>query len=106
MNEQEAMDRMLAIIDREERDPRPGLYWLSFVDKSRAQGERFLGVTIVHAVGPMCAISRAHELGANPGGEAVIAFLPEGFNVAPRDRDRLLSRAEAALIERQETTKH
>jgi len=43
--------------------------WMSFSDPDMPEGERFIGVIITKAYGPADAMSKAHELGINPGGE-------------------------------------
>lgn len=91
--------------EREAADgvPPDRLWWLSFVDPmlvpSAEQqvpgGLSFLGVTVVEAIGPLHAIRKAHELGANPGGEVQVVAVPQGY-VPPSYRDRLLSRQDLA----------
>lgn len=44
------------------------LWWLSFVDGSRPEGDRFVGVCVVEADEFIDAIRLSHELGCNPGG--------------------------------------
>lgn len=54
-----------------------GLWWLSFVDPKRPQGQRFLGCALVETetdpddpkVAMSDAIRRAWRTGCNPGGE-------------------------------------
>jgi hypothetical protein len=46
-----------------------GLWWLSFVDPKRPEGEGFLGVALIEADDYPSAIRRAWREGCNPGGE-------------------------------------
>jgi hypothetical protein len=83
------------VLAREAADPQHGLWWLSFVDTSRPEGDRFLGVCIVEAVGPVSAVGVAHARGCNPGGEVGITG-PAPLELWPSDlRNRLLTREEA-----------
>jgi len=52
------------------------LFWLSFCDTTRPQGQQFLGVIITRAIDLLSAIQKTHKLGINPGGE-VCAFEDE-----------------------------
>lgn len=94
------------------------LYWLSFVDSDRIEGERFLGVCVVEvtdadaaAILPeihekfpnaqpeaewiAAATRKAHRLGCNPGGEVATIELKEGWPFYHLiERDRLLTREE------------
>ena len=45
------------------------LFWLSFCDATRPQGQQFLGVIITRAADHLSAIQKTHKLGINPGGE-------------------------------------
>jgi hypothetical protein len=72
-----------------------GVYWLSFVDTDRPEGDRFLGVAIVRGTDPVGAVEMAWALGCNPGGEVMILGpVPDGI-YAPEDMGRLLTRDEA-----------
>lgn len=82
----------------------PGrLWWLSFVDPTLVPpvdeqvpgGRSFLGVAVVHAIGPAHAVRRSYELGANPGGEVQIFPVPDGY-VPVSYRNRLLNRRDLA----------
>lgn len=68
-------------------------YYLSFADE-----KDFLGAAYVQAFGEVHAVTQAHALGCNPGGEvAIVGPLPAEAmdeNVPPCDRERLLSREE------------
>lgn len=85
--------------------PEGQLWWLSFVDPTLAPplaeqepgGRSFLGVTVVDAIGPIHAIRKSHELGANPGGEVQVSPVPEDF-IPLSYRDRLLSREDLAEL--------
>jgi len=63
-------------------------WYLSFADKE------FRGVVVVEAHGIVSAVMRTHELGINPGGEALGMALPPGEEPAPEFRDKLLSKLE------------
>ncbi len=70
------------------------LWWLSFCDSSKPEGQRFLGVAIVSAGSLPEAVTEAWKARINPGGSV------RGFAL-PRDRvadhwvGRLLSEDEA-----------
>lgn len=49
----------------------PTWWWLSF-----AAPDRFLGLALVHAPGYMSAVTKASQLGINPGGEVAGFPLP------------------------------
>ena len=83
------LDATLAVMREVAGEP-ISWWWISFTDTTG-----FLGAAIVqgHTVGS--ALTRAHELGVNPGGEAVLAQIgPDltGTPVRPKHTDRLLSR--------------
>jgi hypothetical protein len=76
-------------------------FWLSFVDPEKPEGERFLGVAVVHAYDARGAVIVSHLEGCNPGGEVMIAG-PFPGAVLPPGGDhvgRLLSRAEAEALD-------
>ncbi len=78
------------------------VWWLSFVDPDRPEGQRFLGVSIVHADDQIHAVQRAWDLGCNPGGEILIAGVDEhalGQYVPPKWCGRLLTKEECALFD-------
>jgi len=70
-------------------------------------GPKFLGAVFVEAQGPATVTRRTHELGINPGGEALTIELTEENALPPPEmRNRLLSKAELEAwtpIERVET---
>lgn len=73
-------------------------WWLSFADATLPKGTQFLGACIVRARGMVSAVSRAHVLGINPGGEVVGYELPAAADEIgiPDDYcNRLLTREEA-----------
>ena len=86
----DGLDRMMAA---EAADPKPNWYWLSFIDPEAPDGEKFLGVAIVYAEGPILAVRNSKRLGINPGGE--VAILEMDKPPAPEYRERLLGDAEA-----------
>lgn len=79
-------------------------YWyLSFVDKHRPAGDRFVGAAIVKADSMEHAMKVTWEKGINPGGEIM------GFEILPHYEhivfqhnliDRLLSREELEAVDR------
>lgn len=76
------------------------LFWLSFADPGKPKGAQFLGVAVLSADSFADAISRAHALRINPGGEVQgFEIPPEGWDKIPANmRDRLLTRAEAESL--------
>lgn len=70
------------------------LFYISFASK----GAGFLGAAVVNAAEPTSALLTAAALGINPGGEAIIAELPNlptpTGPVPERFIGRLLSKAE------------
>src|ERR1044071_9288221 len=85
----DALQRLRPLLAAKEMRERPASWWwLSF-----ANTERFLGVVVIQAHGPVHAIERARNLGINPGGEVHASQLP-GFNPPAAYIDRLLSKAE------------
>jgi hypothetical protein len=64
-------------------------FWLSFADETG-----FLGVAIVDSDDFLTAVDKCHELGINPGGEVLCSGDPPA-SVTDKDKNRLLSRAEA-----------
>lgn len=55
------------------------VYWMSFVDASKPEGERFLGVALVDAESIEDALTRSKETGCNPGGEVQIVEIPTEY---------------------------
>lgn len=82
----ESLDRRRDRLLEEEKNQPMAVWWLSFADKNGS-----LGVCLVEARGFMRAVSIAHALGINPGGEV------QGVEVPPTEqewrlpRNRLLS---------------
>jgi hypothetical protein len=68
-------------------------WWLSFCDPDRPAGTKFLGVCCVEGWDILSAVTRAHELGCNPGGEVAAWKIPGTPD--PAWCNRLLTRAEA-----------
>jgi hypothetical protein len=95
MKAAERRRRLEAKIAEEHTTPRSAWYWMSFVDPDRPAGDRFLGVAIVWADGPVTAVSKTHELDINPGGEVAIVRLPEAPPLGYTDR--LLDTAAARI---------
>ena len=79
-------------------DPaRPVWWWLSFADPTLPVGQQFLGVAIVPAPSFLAAVTVAHQLGCNPGGE-VMGFPCRVENVSLENRCRLLNETELRTI--------
>lgn len=75
-------------------------WWLSFCDSDRPKGQQFLGVAIVCAHAFTEAITAAHVLGINPGGEVQGHAIPPDKLVPSQWVERLLTRAECEELER------
>ncbi len=71
-------------------------YWLSFVDDTRPEGDRFVGGCIVVASSAAGAVMEARAQDCNPGGEvAIVEITPEyEHNVARYKLNHLYSKAE------------
>lgn len=103
----EAFDARLAEVFAEEAaDPQVRLWMLSFVDpsKSAPPGEQvpgeggWLGTCVVTAFGMVDAVTRAHELEINPGGE-VAGYGPLPLDsIAAEWHNRLLTKDEVLSI--------
>jgi hypothetical protein len=74
-------------------------WWLSFCDVNRPEGDQFLGVAIVDAFNEIMAVSRAWDLGCNPGGEVMLVAIPPLFVPLERYRHKLLSKQEIDEME-------
>lgn len=76
------------------------IFWMSFVDPSRPEGDRFLGVAMVQAESFDMAHALTHTFGINPGGELQSYELEEDgwerANISPDGEymNRLLSKEE------------
>lgn len=72
-------------------------FWLSFVDPTKPQGLRSLGIAVVEGYDFLGAIQRAWDLGINPGGEVAGYEVTEGDGLpAAEYRNRLVSPEECA----------
>lgn len=73
-------------------------FYLSFADGDLPTGQQFLGGAYIQGINQGAAVSRAHKLGINPGGEVQIVgpLTPNAMaeNVPAEDRERLLTREE------------
>lgn len=87
-----AIDRLLAA----QMDPtEPHWWWLSFCDPERPTGRQFLGAAMVQAPNSLMAVSEAHRLKINPGGEVALLDLSGvEMDYAKPWWNRLLSQAE------------
>jgi hypothetical protein len=70
------------------------LWWLSFVDNNLPKGTQFLGVVIVNAIDFLGAVSKAHHLNINPGGEVVGVPIPMKMKIDKSYINCFLSRQE------------
>jgi hypothetical protein len=73
------------------------IWWLSFCDGDRPEGDRFLGVAIVRAPDMNQAVQEAWRLDVNPGGEvAAVGFSEEQarLHFPPDWTNRLISKDE------------
>jgi len=68
-------------------------FWLSFCDPSKPDTDQFLGVVIMIATGIALALSRAYDLGINPGGE-VNAYEIDRNGISAKHFNKLLSKQE------------
>ena len=78
------------------------LWWLSFCDGDRPEGQQFLGVSVVDGFNLASAAANAHRLGCNPGGEVMGIEAPEDMiHMVPESyRNRLLTRSEAEELDK------
>lgn len=93
MSPDEFAARLTHLLDQEEGNEEEW-HWLSFADPKLPQGTQFLGVAIVKAKGFMHAVTRAHDLGVNPGGEVAGYPCPPDWEPPEGIVDRLLSTEE------------
>lgn len=64
-------------------------WWLSFADPERPSGQRFLGACLIRALpDPRAAAIEATSRGCNPGGEIMLAQLPDSIPVSDTVFDR------------------
>jgi hypothetical protein len=68
-----------------------GLFWMSFCDPSKPEGQQFTGVALVEADSLPEAITMAWATGCNPGGEIQSAEVP--LDLLPNDKRVLLAKA-------------
>ncbi len=79
-----------------------GLWWLSFCDTDRPEGQQFLGACIVHDGGTGeigGAVIAAHALGINPGGEVAGLEADPDLVVPDKWINRLLTREECEAFD-------
>jgi hypothetical protein len=85
----------VAKVAEETACPPDSFWWLSFCDPDLPEGTQFLGACMVQANSIPAAITTAHLLGINPGGEVAVAG-----PITPEQRppghpiNRLMSREE------------
>lgn len=63
------------------------LFYLSFCDLNKPDGEQFLGGTVVEAQDSVDAVIEAHLLGINPGGQVRTMLLAEAVRMDSRFGD-------------------
>jgi hypothetical protein len=73
----------------------PRWWWLIF---HGSEQHEFLGAAAVKAPNMVMAIQEAWRLGCNPGGQTAGTGLPDGVEVPPEKRERLLQDPEAAEV--------
>ncbi len=73
------------------------LWWLSFADANKPEGQQFNGAVMVEAHDFIGAVKVAHALGVNPGGECKGAEFPDTLAArVPRfKREKLMDAEEA-----------
>lgn len=70
-------------------------YWMTFVDGSRPDSDKFLGACVVEAFSFEDALGTSHILGINPGGEVrIIEISDEHLPPLLKYKDRLVGKAE------------
>lgn len=98
--------RLMALAKEIEANQR-SLWWLSFCDTDKPEGQEFLGVIVVEDLGPMHAISKTYDLGINPGGRVMIVQV-QPSSIKPEHLNRLLAMEELlemGYVEMQEMSK-
>ncbi len=66
-------------------------FWLSFADPTKPRGQQHLGVAIVEASSAGGALTKAWEMGCNPGGEVMIDDVTDDASLAEAPRNVLLT---------------
>ena len=66
-------------------------FYMSFVDRSKPKGERWIGALMVLAKDRMDAVDEAHRFGVNGGGEVAIMELADGMIPRPSDTYRFIT---------------
>lgn len=94
LNAEQVQERKAMLMEQEQGNP-PALWWMSFCDPHKPNGQQFLGVAIVEAPGFMHAHQKSWALGINPGGE-IRATRVEGVPVEYHDKLLSLKELEAA----------
>lgn len=76
-------------------------WWLSFSDGKLPGGSQFLGACIVHGADFPLAITEAHRLGINPGGEVKGVGIPSEMKIDGQFVGRLMDRDECERFDAQ-----
>lgn len=71
-------------------------FYMSFVNESAPEGERWVGGSMVLATDLQDAIVEAWKFGVNGGGQVAGVALPEGMQPAAMDAYRLITDADEA----------
>ena len=102
------------------------MFWLSFCDSNRLKGAQFLGAAVVEVTAEeadeaavdvmlwypfaqpdsewiVAAVTKAHRLGCNPGGEVTSIEVPQNMNLAGYEFSVLMDRATIERIDRERT---
>lgn len=74
-------------------------FWLSFCDEDKPAGEHFLGVAILQAHDVIEAVSTAHRLKINPGGQVASWELPVDYELPEQFKERLLSKSDIETLQ-------
>jgi hypothetical protein len=74
------------------------LWWLSFADPEKPQGQQFLGGLITQARTFPAALTRSWAIGVNPGGEVAYRGPIPASYIGPQWRDRLLTKEEVMSV--------
>ena len=69
-----------------------GIWWMSFADSDRPDGEQFLGVALVEASSLSEAMTRSWLTKCNPGGEVQSVEIPP-LELLPPERQKALTLA-------------
>jgi hypothetical protein len=78
-------------------------WWMSFVDKNKPKGSKFLGALIIKAENKYDVLVKSWTLGLNPGGDVQFYKIPEEYESripAEWIETRILNKEEIDAFER------